>query len=188
MKKQKLPRGFVKEAEQYAEDYRSELGLQNNDPICPFKLAAHLAVPVTKFTEEPCLPNKILEQLKSSSTAKISAFTLKDGTYSEIWVNDLHGHYRTNSSLAHELAHVILSHPEKPPLTGNGCRDFDAALEEEANVLGWTILVPKPAVIKAVTRFNSKREAGDFYGVSPEMLEYRIRKTGVRRFLRYTAW
>ena len=45
-KKSNLRRGFKKEANEYAKEFRQELGLRAHDPLCPWKLAEHLAIPV----------------------------------------------------------------------------------------------------------------------------------------------
>ena len=42
----KLRRGFRKEAEEYAAEYRKELNLAEHDPLDPFDLAEHLLIPV----------------------------------------------------------------------------------------------------------------------------------------------
>ena len=82
----------------------------------------------------------------------------------------------------HELAHILLMHPARPPILESGCRHFDARMEKEANDLGWTILIPKLAALRAIERFPSLKHAADFYGVSIDLLEYRIRKSDARRW------
>ena len=171
----------MKEAEEYAIEFREELGLSDSSPLSARQLAEHLEIPVWDLTEHPAMPPSIVAHFSHTCQDDFSAMTVNDGTYKEIIHNDSHHPHRQNSNIAHELAHIILGHPAKPPMT-DGCRNFDQRLEKEAHDLGFTLLVPKSAALFAVENFKNIFEASEYYSVSKQLLEYRIRKTDARRW------
>lgn len=173
----KLRRGFVKESEEYAAEFRQELGLAEHVPICPYALAGHLDIPIAPISIHPTITECVKRHLAGSGKSSFSAVTLADGTYREILHNDYQHPNRCTSSIMHEIAHIVLGHPPKPPFLGDSCRSFDPIMEKEANELGFTILVPKPAALFAIESFYDRSTAASHYGVSVTLLNYRIRKT-----------
>lgn len=176
----KLRRGFRKEAEEYALEYRSELQLEEYDPLDPMALADHLAIPVHKLSDLSAHPDQVNGWPMSLGSSGFSAAALSFGTRREIIYNDYKGLNRQRSSVAHEIAHIILGHPPCPPLIGDDLRRFDSIVEKEANELGFTLLIPKIAALLAVEEFLTLREASRYFGVSDQLLEYRIRITNAR--------
>lgn len=175
-------RGFVKESEEYATEFRQELGLADCSPLTAIELADHLAIPVWDLTKHPTIPSEVVEHFINGGQNDFSAATINDGSYKEIIHNDSHHPYRQNSNIAHELAHIILGHPPKPPMLKDGCRNFDKRMEREAHDLGFTLLVPKPAALVAVEEFQSIDDACEHFNVSKSLLEFRIRKTDAKRW------
>ncbi len=173
----KLRRGFVKESEEYAVEFRQELGLAEHVPLCPYALAGHLEIPVAPISTHPTIPDDVKRHLAGRGKSSFSALTLADGSYREILHNDYQHQNRRASSIMHEIAHIVLGHPPKPPFLGDTCRSFDPIMEREANELGFTILVPKLAALFAIESFRDRNAAASHYGVSLTLLNYRIRKT-----------
>lgn len=173
----KLRRGFVKESEEYAVEFRQELGVPENGPLCPFALAKHLEIPVTPISTHPTIPDTVKLHFATTGQSSFSAVTIADGSFREVLHNDYQHPNRCASSIMHEIAHVVLGHPPKPPFLGDTCRSFDPVMEKEANELGFTLLVPKPAALFAVEAFHNRSAAAAHYGVSLALLDYRIRKT-----------
>jgi len=97
--------------------------------------------------------------------------------------NPGHSAGRQASDIAHELAHIILGHePGKIVLSQDGSmvmRSFDLQQEEEANCLGWTILLPREALAAAVLARQSTPDIARLYGVSERLVQYRRGITGV---------
>ena len=176
MAKLRLRRGFHKEAEEYAQEFRQELQLGDSDPLDPYALAAHLEIPIRKLLSDPAFSNELRAYFAGKGRDLFSAATVFDGSRAEIILNDNHHANRLHSSLMDEIAHILLGHPPRPPITDGGCRHFDRILEKEANDLGWTILVPKRAALRAIENFTARADACAFFKVSHELLEYRIRK------------
>lgn len=175
--KTKLRRGFRKEAEEYSEEFREELGLEAHDPLDPRKLADHLEVPIHDLSAHPSIPDEVKTHFRGAGNSDFSATTIANGNYREIIHNDFQHPNRQASNIIHELSHIILGHPPRPPMNDNGHRSFDDKIEKEASELGFTLLIPKIAALYAIEAFRDLKSACEFYGVSLSLLQYRIRIT-----------
>lgn len=178
MAKTRLRRGFKTEAEGYALDFRNELGLRDNAPLCPRRLAEHLEiplVPLSSYRQE--IPGAI-SILSGEEISAFSAVTVFIRSRRIIAFNDFHHPNRQASDISHELAHAILGHPPTPPLSEAGCRNFDLVLEEEANWLGQTLLIPRPAAIRVARLGLSLTDAANEYKVSEPLMRMRLHVTG----------
>ena len=100
--------------------------------------------------------------------------------------NDSHSPRRQLSNLAHELAHILLAHPAELVCTGDLARRVDSVVEAEAAYLGGCILVPNEAANYIVFSGLEVYQAADSYGVSEDMITYRLRMSGsIKRVRRY---
>ena len=174
-----MRRGFKAEAEEYAKEFRHELGIEEHMPLCPWKLAEHLCIPIMTLSAfGNMLPEEVLH-LKNKGQDAFSAVTVLSGRKRLVIHNDFHHPKRQSNNIAHELAHGILCHPASPILNGTASsRKYDKEIEDEANWLGATLLVPKEATWFIVSNRMSITEASDLYNVSHELLNWRIRMTG----------
>jgi Zn-dependent peptidase ImmA (M78 family) len=91
----------------------------------------------------------------------------------------------------HELAHIILGH-ELAFAMFSDSGDFtpstyDQDQEDEAAWLGATLLLPRPALLWMRRRCLSDEEASTHFGVSPDLLRWRIRMTGIDYQLSFGA-
>jgi Zn-dependent peptidase ImmA (M78 family) len=181
--------GFKKLCEIIASEIRGELGLREIDPLDPHAVATHLAIPVASFSG--------LVKLGASSAAvdaltrpdsPISAFTFYAGTRKLIFYNDAHARTRTASSLAHELAHVILEHePASEVVPVRGQPTWNADLEAEAHWLGATLLVPRCAALSWLKAGGTIWKGADHFGVSDELFRWRVDHTGVATQMRHRS-
>jgi Zn-dependent peptidase ImmA (M78 family) len=178
----KLRRGFRKEAEEYAEEFRTELDLDVSGPLCPFKLAQHLEIPVVSLSNLEGLNSVHLDYVQNDSQNTFSATTVAEDSFKLIVHNDFHHPFRQNSNLMHELAHILLGHPPRPPLAHDKCRNFDAQSEYEANQLGFTLLIPKVAALRIIESGMGPAAARQLYGVSSAVLQHRLSITDVKRW------
>ena len=182
---QQCRRGFKKEADEYALEFRSELGLAQTSPICPWKLAAHLRIPVLTLSDlEHLLPEEV-GHLRDGGSKDFSAATVFDGPRRQILLNDGHSPVRQASDLAHELAHGILGHPATPPLSESGCRNFNRELEDEANWLGPALLVSKQAAFAIAFRGTTVEAAARSFRVSRPVFQMRLNVTGAAKAAQY---
>ena len=90
---------------------------------------------------------------------------------------------RQSSDIVHELAHIILDHdPAKLIVSQDGAmvmRSYDQKQEEEADWLGWSVLLPREALVKSIRAGLSRSQVAVRYGVTEELVTYRLRVTGV---------
>jgi Zn-dependent peptidase ImmA (M78 family) len=82
----------------------------------------------------------------------------------------------------HELAHIMLGHElVTGSITGSGFfvpSTFSQSQEGEAAWLGGTLLLPRPSLLWMRRRRMSDEDAATHFGVSPDLLKWRIRMTG----------
>lgn len=173
-------RGFKTEANQRANEIRSELGLGPLDPLDPRRLADELCIPVFNLTEMAKL-DPTIRHLVDVDTTAFSAVTIFAGRRRGIVHNDTHSLGRQNSNLAHELSHGLLIHPPTPALGATGCRVWDPVVEDEANWLAGALLVSEAATIEIVKRDINLAIAADHFAVSEEMVRWRVNMTGARK-------
>jgi Zn-dependent peptidase ImmA (M78 family) len=150
--------------------------------MCPFKLAANLDVttmPLRNFaTQEP----DAYEYLKSKVGKKeFSALTICYGMQRLVIYNCAHSKGRIAADVAHELSHIILLHPAKPPFDESGSRHYCAGLEEEANWLGPALLVSEEAALLIGKSGWSAAVAATHYGVSKPLLQMRMNVLGIAK-------
>jgi Zn-dependent peptidase ImmA (M78 family) len=176
-----LRRGFLVEAERHAARIRDELSLGPADPVDVGTIAQHLGVRVVAADE--LIDRARLEELERLQAWSFSACTLDIHGRKVIVFNPLRSPPRTQSDLAHELAHLLLGHDldEVRVVAGTPFRTCLPDQEEEATSLGGTLLLPRPLLLKAARKGLGVKEIAEQYGVTPEMARFRLNKTGVAR-------
>lgn len=176
-----LRRSFKTEAKALAKEVRAELGPGRLDRLDPFVLASHLEVPVISLSEfgNTCSAAQYFLEVEPGT---FSAATVFEGLRRIVVHNDTHSAARQSSNITHELAHGLLLHPPAPALDpATGCRDWNADHEDEANWLTGELLVTREMAL-AVARGGIEREdAMDRFGVSQQMLQWRINATGAAK-------
>ena len=176
-------RGFKAWAERTASTVRREQDLLPTEPLDPLQLAAHLGVRVVSPQDYPDLPLDIRIQLLERDPTGWSAATLFVGDSAIVIYNSEHSQGRQRSDIVHELAHILLEHdPATVVFSEDGrmaTRTFDQKQEDEANWLGWTLLLPRNALVVARQRRMAKAQIARAYGVSEQLVGYRLRVTGV---------
>ena len=181
-----LRRGFLAEAEREAERIRAELGLGPAEPVDVSQIAKHLGIRVVAADE--LIDVARLHDLEQIQAFAFSACTFDiDGT-KIIVVNPLRTPARRASDIAHELAHLLLTHEldEIRSVAGVPFRTCRPDQEEEATNLGGTLLLPRPLLLSAVRRGLDEQAIAAQYDVTTEMARFRVNRTGVRRQLRST--
>ncbi|MEQ1844513.1 MAG: ImmA/IrrE family metallo-endopeptidase [Nitrospira sp.] len=177
-------RGFKSWAERTSANIRNELGLAPQDGLDVFKLAEFLDVTVLTPNDIPGLPVEVLDQLgrKDPFGWHAVSMSLPDGQMLLIY-NPKKSAGRKASDIAHELAHIVLEHkPSTVILSQDGSfamRTYDQKQEDEANWLAWSLLLPREALIRAMRRGLSIEDTAGLYGVSPQLVNYRLGVTGV---------
>ncbi len=183
----KLRHGFKAEAESHAQELRHEMQIREDQPICPWALAEHLAIHTCAISEYRQLEPGAIDYLVKLAATGFSAVTLfigKRGTRRVIVFNDGNARTRQTADIAHELAHALLGHsPSK-------IFQDDAMSEAEANWMGPCLLIPMPAALRIVRQSVPVSVAAQEFGVSPQLMQMRLNASGARiihsrRKLRY---
>jgi Zn-dependent peptidase ImmA (M78 family) len=179
-----LRRGFKAEANEIALEVRRELGVIPIDRLDAWALARHLDIPVHPLSALHQWAAAALHHFSEVHPAVFSAVTVFDGPRRAIYHNDAHNPGRQASNLAHELAHGLLLHPPTPALDDRGCREWDQNIEDEATWLGGVLLITEQAALSIARRGLSMGEAAAIYGVSEQMVRYRLNMTAAQRRVR----
>lgn len=186
-----LKRGFKANSERLAIDYRDKLLLHSCSPLCAFKLAEYLEIPVYAATDFLTAPDDI-NRLSGAGgyDCEWSALTMPAQSGKRIIIhNPYHSSARQQSNVMHELAHIICKHERKEssinvpiPL---GMRHFDEEQEEEAKCLGATLQITRPGLVWAQERKMNNAEIAAHFNASPEMVAYRLNTSGVTKQMFY---
>lgn len=168
-----MVRGFKARANRIAVEMRSDLNLAPHAPLNPFTLCDHFeieAIPLTKF-------GRSVDHFLEVDRSAFSAVTVQCGLRRAIVHNDKHYPDRQRSNVMHELAHAFLGHPLRSAFNCDGERHYDGGIEEEAAFLAGALLITNEAawhIISTGIVNIGRRE----YGVSQQMLDYRLRVSG----------
>lgn len=177
-----LRRGFKTECERTAAMVRRQHGLALSAPLNPRLLAGSLGAEVIAPDQLPTLSPKTCEQLLGDYADEWSAVTFPSEPPLIVF-NPTHSVARQNSDLMHELAHMLLKHAPTMvfihPKTQLAIRTFDSPQEEEANWLCGTLLLPREALLLIKRSDWSHEKSCSEYGVSADMLNYRLNTSGV---------
>lgn len=181
-------RGFKTWCEKYSIDVRKQLGLATHAPLDTHGLARLLGIRVWAPADVPGISVHALGVLlrnDGKTPSCWSAVTLVVGAKVVVILNTSHSAARQASDLTHELAHRIRGHEaQKVELTEEGLMllsSYDKLQEEEADWLSGCLLLPRESLMAIKRRGLEEIEAAAEYGVSKQMLVYRMARTGVNR-------
>ena len=178
-----MRRGFKTEAEALALTVRKQMGLPVSDALDAKQLAWHVGAEVHAADE--LIDRARLEELEQVQAGAFSACTYTIGRKHVVVYSPLASPARTQSDIAHEVAHILLSHQINSVQTIGDVSFFtcDADEEQEANWLAGCLLLPRPLLLNAAKRGMDISEIAERYRVSDDMAGFRLRTTGVLRQL-----
>ena len=183
-----MRRGFKAWCERTSQEYRASLGVRLAERLDPRRLAGVLGVRVATPEGIPGLSRDSVEQLTKVDRDSWSAVTIAQNGRRLVVLNSGQSRARRTSSLAHELAHIILNHaPDETVLSDEGFLfrgSFDRAQEEEADWLAGCLLVPRDGLLAACRWSADQLDLAARFGVSGDTIAWRLRMTGVMRQLR----
>jgi Zn-dependent peptidase ImmA (M78 family) len=178
-----IERGFKSWCERASLAVRAELGLEPHAPLPARRFADHLDVSLITPSDIKDLPANVLNQLTVVDPSGWSALSIIVARKITIIYNPGNSLGRQSSDVMHELAHVVLEHePSQLILSMQGdlaMRSFNAKQEDEANWLGWTLLLPKEALQHCVAQKKPISQIATEYCVSEPLVTFRRRMTGV---------
>lgn len=182
--------GFKAQAERIALEARKELGLKPSSPLDPWIYANHLKVLVLDFHEIEISPQS-RKCLLNDDHQSWSGMTIRVDSVTAIVINPSHSRGRQVSTLAHELAHVILKHvPSQVTVSPTGLlllSDYSDDDEDEADWLAAALLLPRDILFEKRQNGRTTPQIAADMGVSVELCEWRIRMTGVDIQLKRTS-
>lgn len=176
-------RGFKSQCERRSVEFRRNLGLQPADALSADKLAEHLGVTVWSVSDVAGLAPEDKQVLTDQGDESWSAMTMRIATDDLVIYKPAESLGRRNNVIMHELAHIVLGHElaeacmleDGSLVPGN----FNQEQEDEADWLAGTLLLPRPALLAVRAQQLSDTDACSAYLVSRDMLNWRIRMTGV---------
>ncbi len=184
-------RGFKSWAERVSGALRKDLGLQQDSPLEPVRLAEYLDVRLCTPGDVPGLPKDVLNQLLIIDPSGWSAVSIFEDSFALVIYNPRHSKGRQASDIMHELAHLILEHKAATMIISQDgkfvMRSYNDAQEHEANWLAWCLLLPRDALVRCGCLGMSAVEIATRYGVSEKLVNFRLRITGVEGQLRAAA-
>lgn len=178
-------RGFKKRCEDQSIRIRKALSLNTSAPLDPYLLAEKSKIKVLTPEQIKDLAQEDLNILLNEDPSGWSAVTLcLRGTYIII-LNSSHSDGRSSSDLMHEISHIIIGHkPSRIDLTEDGLlilNTYDKDQEQEADWLSGSLLLPRDALLLIKRKGLKGFAAQKIYGVSSNMLNFRLNITGVNR-------
>ncbi len=180
-----MRRGFKAWCEQVSAEYHQELGVSLTQAFDPRLLAEKMGVRVLLPSDIRGLSPASLKQLTVVDAESWSAITLVRRGVKLVVLNSGQSPARRANSLAHELAHIVLNHTsDDAQLSAEGFlfrARFDKDQEDEANWLAGCILVPREGLRRAYWRTQSPQALAAHFGVSRDLINWRLRMTGIAR-------
>lgn len=187
-----MRRGFKAWCERAAAEYREAVGVPMAAALDPRLLAEHLDVRVVLPEDVPGVAPANLRRLRGmAGRASWSAVTISQGGVRLVILNSGHPGTRQANSLAHELAHIILNHTSDDVQVSQEGFLFrtriDREQEDEADWLAGCLLVPREGLLRAYRRDRSSAALARHFGVSQQLVDWRLRMTGITRLARRAA-
>lgn len=185
-KRLKYSKRFKERAEEWATQYRRELGRSIYGPLDAWALAAHMDVPVRSLSSFPELPMEDLAFMHNGPDGRAEWFGITLWLFEKPMIVHNCGcsSHRQQSDIMHELAHIICGHKTEVP-TGLEdmpfMRTYDEVQENEAAYLGAALLVSLPGLRWRVKKDDTNDQIASHFGCSVDMVRRRLADTGVRK-------
>lgn len=172
-----LSKPFRRRCESISSDWRVRLKLHMFDPLPANRLAQELKVTLRR-PEEMDVSQTVIDHLLKAVDwfGVILRFDPPLILY--------HPHQspaRYESTIMHELAHLLLKHPFGELYLapdGTYTRSFDSILEAEAAYLGSCLQIPRRGMLWALQQGMSHEEIAYHFGASREMVRWRQNAIG----------
>ncbi|MBD2246543.1 XRE family transcriptional regulator [Nostoc sp. FACHB-888] len=171
------------EMEKMAEEFRKDIGLFENEALDPFYLKVE-GVEMMSLADISGIDNDLKSQLLNSEKQSWSAMSipLEEGSdkWAIIW-NSSQSQKRQRVSLLEEIWHILLGHQltritKVADIYG---RTFAEVEEHDAYYLAAATLLPSDVIKKLVKEKQDISEVAANYGITPNLIEYRIKRLGL---------
>jgi hypothetical protein len=165
-----------------AQEERTGLGLDAEDPLDPYALAREHGIPVYTLTEllSHDLDPAAHAHFHTTNARTWSAALIPLGTARIIVENDAHAPVRRRTNIAHEMGHHLLEHPFENVILGEDHkRQFSGGQEKEATFIAGELLIPDSAARKAAYAGWDNAQVARTYDVSEQFAQMRMAGTRV---------
>jgi transcriptional regulator with XRE-family HTH domain len=173
------------EMEEMAESFRHELGLSEYEPLNPFEIRV-VGVEVISLSEVPKIDNKLKNLLQPAGKQQWDAMSVpleeETGRWIVIW-NDKQQGGRQNVSILEEFWHILQGHKltKINKIVDVYGRTFSEIEEHDAYYLAAATLLPTKVIQNIVDGKENVTEVAEHYGVTKDLIEYRIKRLGLWR-------
>ena len=180
-----LGQAFKSDCEWRSVEFRRRMGLEPIDPLRALDVAEASGIAVWPVDRPQGVPISDRVHLVGAGRDEWFGFTLHVGDRHLIVANTARPPECQNSMVMHEIAHIMLGHRLAPVSTRAGVKlgIYRQHQEDEAAWLGSTLLVPRPALNWMRQQRLSHEDATTHFGISPALLAWRLRVTGIDRQL-----
>ncbi len=167
-----LSKSFRKQCETIAAEKRMELGLRIFDPL-PAQLLAQKYEALIRRPDEMNMPQDVVQYFLDDTNWWGILFPF---TPPVIVYDSKQSPARFESTIMHELAHLILEHPPERIYfapDGSFSREYNSVVEAEAAYLGSCLQIPRRGLLWTVQKEMSNEEIARHFKASVEMVNWR---------------
>jgi Zn-dependent peptidase ImmA (M78 family) len=173
------------ELEQTADKFRRELELTSDQPLDSLLLEVD-GIEIVRLTKTNCLDAATVQKLSLEACDEWSAMSVPLDSSHEHWavlLNDCHSVERQRVTLLEEIWHILLGHKltKISRVAEAYGRTYDSTEEHDAYYLASATLLPRHAVVEAVSKRRSSLDIAQQFGTSLELVDYRIKRLGLWR-------
>ncbi|MDH2357841.1 XRE family transcriptional regulator [Bradyrhizobium sp. SSUT112] len=173
------------ELERAAAKFRGDLGLLDNEPLDSLRVEVD-GIRVIPVGKADCLEARTISQLRGRAGGEWSAMSVPLDPDNENWavlLNDTHTVERQRVTLLEEFWHILLGHKltKIARIADAYGRTYDKVEEHDAYYLASATLLPKAAIIDAVSKKSTSEQIAELFGTSSELVDYRIKRLGLWR-------
>jgi Zn-dependent peptidase ImmA (M78 family) len=180
--------GFKAEAERISASLRADVNITLSEKIDAKHFLRERGIIIWTPQDVPGVAEKSLKQLLENDPDSWSGITIKEGETHLVIINPTHPKTRLENTLMHEWSHTYLKHkPKRIDISETGLiliSDYEKEFEDEADWLAGAMLVPRDGLLAHRKSGKTPQQIADIYGVSKELLNWRLRMTGIERQLK----
>lgn len=180
--------GFKAEAERISASFRAKEKLTLEDKLDANSFLKKQGLIIWTPEDVPGVAESSLEQLIKNDPDSWSGITIKEGDTHLVIINPTHPATRLENTLMHEWSHTHLKHkPKRIDISDTGIvliSDYDKQSEDEADWLAGAMLAPRDGLLKHRKFGKTPQQIAEIYGVSQQLVNWRLRMTGIERQLK----
>jgi Zn-dependent peptidase ImmA (M78 family) len=173
------------ELEETADKFRRDLDLSAEQPLDSLRVEVE-GILLRKLTSTNYLERSLVKHLGVNACDEWSAMSVPLNHSEDTWavlLNDCHTVERQRVTVMEEYWHILLGHKlTKIARVADGYgRTYDQSEEHDAFYLAAATLLPRSAMIDAVSHRTASADIARKFGTSAELVDYRLKRLGLWR-------